>query len=257
MCTHTRITPPSSRSALIASSKSRAVGGSIVKVGSARRSRRGTSVPPARSAASRASRSTTGSKRRRSPRSSISASSTSRAVSGRPIRRSSFPCPARGPDGAISTMSPVAACWPARGRSRLIRRPRAKNGSATRKRPRRSSTATTGPAAPRGGPSAGGGTRRRRSGGSDRASGPRATGAACRRAAAADLWDNPLAMFAKRTRKAKLASPAHVAWRATVLTATSSASSRRVSVSSSAFTSGLIPAPLRTPPPPRLRPLGV
>ena len=51
--------------------------------------------------------------------------------------------------------------------------------------------------------------------------------------------------------------PAHVAWRATVLTATSSASSRRVSVSSSAFTSGLIPAPLRTPPPPRLRPLGV
>ena len=74
----------------------------------ARRARR----PPTRSAAARASRSTTGSKRRRRPRSSISASSTSRAVSGRPSRRSSLPWPARGPFGATSTRSPGAACWP-------------------------------------------------------------------------------------------------------------------------------------------------
>ena len=40
MCTQTRTAPPSSRSALIASSKSRAVGGSIVNVGRSRRSRR-------------------------------------------------------------------------------------------------------------------------------------------------------------------------------------------------------------------------
>ena len=41
MWTHTRIAPSSSRSALIASSKSRAVGGSIVNVGRSRRSVRG------------------------------------------------------------------------------------------------------------------------------------------------------------------------------------------------------------------------
>src|SRR3954466_14471481 len=43
MCTQTRIAPPCRRSALIASSKSLAVGGSIVMVGSVRRSRR---LPP-------------------------------------------------------------------------------------------------------------------------------------------------------------------------------------------------------------------
>ena len=56
----------------------------------------------------------------------------------------------------------------------------------------------------------------------------------------------------------RLAAGAHVCWRATVLTATSSASSRSwVLVSSSALTSGWMPAPCLTPPPPRLRPLGV
>ena len=88
MWTQTRIAPSSSRSAEIASSKSRAVGGSIVKVGRSRRSRRAPASPcGGSSAALRAARSTAGSKRRRSPRSSISASSTSRALSGRPSRR--------------------------------------------------------------------------------------------------------------------------------------------------------------------------
>ena len=59
------------------------------------------------SAAARASRSTSGSKRRRSPRSTISASSTSRATSGRPIRRTIFPCPPRAPTGCTTTRSPT------------------------------------------------------------------------------------------------------------------------------------------------------
>ena len=76
-----------------------------------------------------------------------------------------------------------------------MRRPRAKNGSAVRKRPRRSSTATTG-AAPR----------------------------------------------------APLARCVHAASRATVRTATSSASSRSlVALSSRALISGSIPAPFLTP----------
>ena len=146
MCTHTRIRPESSRSALIASSKSRAVGGSIGErrqVAQVAAARAGLAC---RSAAARASRSTSGSKRRRSPRSSISPSRTSRATSGRPSRRMIFPCPARRPVGATSTRSPTLARPPL---STLIRRPRAKNGSAVRKRPRRSSTATTGAAPPR------------------------------------------------------------------------------------------------------------
>ena len=143
MCTHTRTAPSSSSSAEIASSKSRALGGSIVNVGSARRSTRGTSAT--REAASRASRSASGSKRRRRPRSSISASSTSRATSGRPIRRSTFPWPAPRPVGATSTSSPGRAG----PRSTFMRGPREKNGVAVRKRPRLSSTATIGPGRPR------------------------------------------------------------------------------------------------------------
>ncbi len=92
MWTQTRTAPSSSTSAEIASSKSRAVGGSIVKVGSARRSSRpSASSSGGRSAAARASRSTCGSKRRRSPRSSSIASITSRATSGLPIRRRILP----------------------------------------------------------------------------------------------------------------------------------------------------------------------
>ena len=71
----------------IASSKSRALAGSIVNVGSSRRSRRPCRRRSGASAASRASCSTAGSNDRRRPRSSISASITSRATSGRPSRR--------------------------------------------------------------------------------------------------------------------------------------------------------------------------
>ena len=83
MCTHTRIAPSASSSAEIASSKSlrrRRVDRERRQVAQVRRR-------PRSDAAVRASRSTSGSKRRRSPRCAISASSTSRATSGRPIRR--------------------------------------------------------------------------------------------------------------------------------------------------------------------------
>ena len=82
------------RSAEIASSKSRAVTGSIVNVVRAVRSRRATSWSTPRSRACLAARSTAGSKRRRSPRSSMSASSTSAATSGRPSARSELRVPA-------------------------------------------------------------------------------------------------------------------------------------------------------------------
>ena len=146
MWTHTRTAPSSSSSAEIASSKSRAVGGSIVKVGSvaqvepAGERRRPRARPPRAPRAPPAGRSGA-----RSPRSSISASSTSRATSGRPIRRRTRPWPAPRPVGATSTRSPGRAV-PLRGLSTLIRRPRAKNGVAVRKRPRFSSTATIGAA---------------------------------------------------------------------------------------------------------------
>ena len=65
-------------------------------------------------------------------------------TSGRPIRRTTWPCPPPRPCGSTSTRSPGRA-RSARERSMLIRRPRAKNGVAARKRPCFSSTATTGP----------------------------------------------------------------------------------------------------------------
>ena len=83
MCTQTRQCSSPRASQEIASSKSRAVTGSMVKVGSAVRSRRGTSG----GRASWAARSTPGGNERRRPRSSMSASMTSRATSGRPSTR--------------------------------------------------------------------------------------------------------------------------------------------------------------------------
>ena len=130
MWTQTRIAPSSSRSAEIASSKSRAVGGSIVKVGRSRRSRRGpASACGGRSAASRASRSTAGSKRRAQP--AVEHQRLEHVARGRPgARAAARPCRARraGRSARTSTRSPGAHL--ARGLSRLMRRPRAKNGVA-------------------------------------------------------------------------------------------------------------------------------
>ena len=157
MCTHTRQPPSSSTEADIASSKSRALAGSIVNVASERRSRRPASSI-SESAACRASRSTAGSNPRRRPRSTSSASITSRATSGRPSRRATTARPpppprprgrllapeppspwATDPGGRTTTRSPTE-----NRRSRLTtsRGPASKNGSATRNFPRRSSTAT-------------------------------------------------------------------------------------------------------------------
>ena len=142
MWTHTRQEPSSSRSAEMASSKSRAVVGSIVNVGSERRSRRRSSRTVARSAA-RASRSTAGSKLRRRPRSIMSASRTSRATSGRPSRWETTARPRARPlrlgAGTTTTRSPTAT---PRSRFRASRGPGPKNGSATKNLPRRCTTAT-------------------------------------------------------------------------------------------------------------------
>ena len=136
MCTHTRQCSSPRTSQEIASSKSRAVTGSMVKVGSAVRSRRGTSG----GRASWAARSTPGGNERRRPRSSMSASMTSRATSGRPSRRAILKRPPLGL-GCSSARRPGRA---SRERSTVARRPRWKNGSPTRKRPRCSSRTTRG-----------------------------------------------------------------------------------------------------------------
>jgi hypothetical protein len=148
MCTQMRVAPSSRRSAEIASSKSRAVAGSIVNVGRPVRSRRTTSRSGPALRACLAARSTAGSKRRRSPRSSMSASSTSAATSGRPRLRSTLACPPARVAGRTSTRSPRLI---RESRSSTIRLPGAKYGSATRKRPRLSTVATI--------PSAAGGSR--------------------------------------------------------------------------------------------------
>ena len=135
MCTHTRTAPSSSTSAEIASSKSRAVGGSIVNVGSARRSSRAGSASRGRSAAARASRSTCGSKRRRSPRSSSIASITSRATSGRPIRRRILPWPAARPGRATRARGRRRGREPARGRRRSCAGRGRRTAPRSRKRP--------------------------------------------------------------------------------------------------------------------------
>ena len=146
------MTRPPAASADTASSKSRAVTGSIVNVGRSRRSRRcppGSAPPDASDAPSapdsRASRSTAGSKAPCRPRSSIRARITSRAISGRPSRRATvarrdpprrpLPCPV----SDSTTRSPT----PARlSRLTTTRGPGPKNGSATRNFPWRTSSAT-------------------------------------------------------------------------------------------------------------------
>ena len=212
----------------IASSKSRALAGSIVNVASSRRSRLRRARAPARARRPPGPRcSTAAAKPRLRPRSSISASITSRATSGRPSTRTT-----RAP------VEPRAGCAAAPDRPRRAR-PRAparsagepqrdarggraaraapagcsrggNSGSAVRKRPRRSSTATIAPSA--------------------RTRGPRRRLAARLRAA-------------------------HLTLAASVLSAT--ARPWGVSTPWATSTSGVMPAPCLTPPPPRLRPLGV
>ena len=153
-------------------------------------------------------------KRRRRPRSSISASSTSRATSGRPSR-AQRPSPWPAARAVRRDQHEVAGA--ARGPARPVdvtRRPRSKNGSAVRKRPRFSSTRRR-PAA-RGPPA--------------RLDAPRAAPRARRR------LTRPRADRADRDVERLVAL----------------ASSGRPSRP----TSGSMPAPCLTPPPPRLRPLG-
>ena len=111
MCTQTRQRSSSSRAAEIASSKSRALTGSIVNVGSERRSRRpaatrtdvvGPGARPPRAPRARPPDRT----ERRSPRSTISASITSRATSGRPIRRAIVARPAAASVAARARRAP-------------------------------------------------------------------------------------------------------------------------------------------------------
>ena len=111
-----RHAPSPSSCAEIASSKSLAVAGSIVNVGRSRRSRRAGASPPAASRASCAARSTPGGNAARRPRSSISASITSRATSGRPRIRAIRARPARRRGSAQAAPA-------ARGRRRASARP--------------------------------------------------------------------------------------------------------------------------------------
>ena len=135
MCTHRRTTPPSPCSAEIASSKSLASSGSMVKVARSRRSTRLLSSPsPA--AASADSASTARGKARRRPRSSISPSTTSRATQGLPSRRRTLAPRLPAPTRTRSPSEAVVPPAPRDGVSTATRAPRGPNsGSATRKRP--------------------------------------------------------------------------------------------------------------------------
>ena len=135
----------------IASSKSLAVVGSIVKVARSRRSRRRSSLRCGTApAASSASSSTARGNARRRPRSSISASSTSRATSGRPSSRTTRaprlpePTSTRSPTDAPPDAAPLRST-PAGRRARTAARPRAAARAGTARRP----TGSTG-ARPRG-----------------------------------------------------------------------------------------------------------
>ena len=147
MWTQIRHEPSSSRAAEIASSKSRALVGSIVNVGSARRSRRPLILHRGTVGRRGPRAPRPGSKPRRRPRSIISASSTSRATSGRPSRRATTARPRARPfrlgAGVTTTRSPMATL---RSRLRASRGPGPKNGSATKNFPRRCTTATRVPA---------------------------------------------------------------------------------------------------------------
>ena len=154
--------PASIGSAEMASSKSRALIGSIVNVGSSRRSRRSPGARLTRSPAARASLSSAGSKPRARPRSSSSPSITSRATSGRPSTRTTrTPAPRPREEPCTSTRSPAetsslpprperAGPSVRRAAPRLCGCPWSRSrggnsGSAVRKRPRRSTTATVAP----------------------------------------------------------------------------------------------------------------
>ncbi len=129
-------TPSPSGCAETASSKSRAVAGSTVKVARSRRSRRASSPASAASAEARASASSASSKPRSRPRSSNSAPTTSRARSGAPstsITRVPRAC------GSTRTSSPPRTRGPP---VRLACGPRSNSGSTTRNRPRRPITPT-------------------------------------------------------------------------------------------------------------------
>ena len=195
----------SSRCAEIASSKSRALAGSIVNVGSARRSRRPPLAPTSTCCRPRAPRArprdrTTAAARGRSsaPRSRRAPRRAGRAGARSTARPPARAVAARGAAGRTTTRSPSR-----RVRSRLTasRGPGSKNGSATRNLPRRSITATR---------------RRRRRG--------------------------RLALTGLRPRPSCSATVS--AW-----------SSGPCAGCRAAYTLGGIPAPSRTPPPPRLLPV--
>ena len=138
MWIHSR-TPSPSGSAETASSKSRAVAGSTVKVGSPVRSRRSPAARGRRLTASRASSSISRLKPRCVPRSQMSASTTSRARSAEPSGRSTLA--PRAPK-STSTISPGPTLGPP---ARVACGPRSNSGSTTGKRPRRSTLATRRP----------------------------------------------------------------------------------------------------------------
>ena len=142
MCTHTRIVPSASSSAEIASSKSFAVGGSIVNVGQVAqiaplrpgrdRLRRvaGPRARPAGRSAAAARDAPSARRARRGPR--RAARSGARSAHGRRVA------------GATCTRSPTRS--PRRGLSTLIRFPRSKNGETAQWRPCFSRTPTAHPA---------------------------------------------------------------------------------------------------------------
>ncbi len=149
ICTHTRQPPPSSVRAEMASSKSRALAGSIVNVGSDRRSRRAPAASTGASEADRAARADRGIESRATDRDRPSAPRsrlgprragpsrlTTRARPPRP-----FP-PRLGVPGRTTTRSPTSYRL---SRLTTIRGPGEKNGSATWNLPRRSITATRAP----------------------------------------------------------------------------------------------------------------
>ena len=157
MCTHTRRAVALGRSAEIASSKSRARAGSIVNVGSERRSRRPPLAPTSTDSADLV-RLVLDRGVERAPQPAIDHQRLDHVP--RHVRPAEPPRdrgPAAGPRrsgasaGFTTTRSPTS---PARSRLIASRGPRPKNGSATRNFPRRSITATRGPDQRRGAPGA-------------------------------------------------------------------------------------------------------
>ncbi|CAB4957000.1 unannotated protein [freshwater metagenome] len=148
--------PAPASAALIASSKSFAVTGSIVNVGRPRRSRRGgapapesqRAAGPSAPATPSASMPTSRAIRRGSPRSSSSASSTSRATSGAPISRATRWLRDRRPPPP-GTNSPIRPSPSSRAPLSTLtwrpgRPPSPNSGSATKNLPRRRRIPTTG-----------------------------------------------------------------------------------------------------------------